>query len=122
MSLGKFLSGSKSASSAKLLEVRIREVRFGNEFASVGCMLLTLFRASRSVRNRGERGKLERAVMSLSVKSMASWSYSDCSATDVSVQFRTWQGKRKGGRAGKRRGRDELSQRPNSQLRVSCVL
>lgn len=55
-------------------------VRFGNEFASVGCMLLTLFRASRSVRNRGESGKLERAVMSLSVKSMASWSYSDCSA------------------------------------------
>lgn len=128
MSLGKFLSGSKSASSAKLLEVRIKEVRFGNEFASVGCMLLILFRASRSVRNRGERGKLERAVMSLSVKSMASWSYSDCSATDVSVQFRTWQGKRKGkskmkgGREGKRRGRDELSQRPNSQSRVSCVL
>lgn len=56
-------------------------VRFGSEFARVGCMLLTLFRASRSVRNRGERGKLERAVMSLSVKSMASWSYSNCSAT-----------------------------------------
>ena len=56
-------------------------VRFGNEFARVGCMLLTLFRARRSVRNRGERGKLERAVMSLSVKSMASWSYSNCSAT-----------------------------------------
>ncbi len=56
-------------------------VRFGNDFASVGCMLLTRFRASRSVCSRGERGKLERAVMSLSVKSMASWSYSDCSAT-----------------------------------------
>ena len=64
-----------------LLEVRINVVRFGNEFARVGCMLLTLFRASRRVRNRDESGKLERAVMSLSVKSMASWSYSNCSAT-----------------------------------------
>lgn len=67
-------------------------VRFGNEFASVGWMLLTLFRASRSMRNRGERGKLERAVMSLSVKSMASWSYSsDCFSNNVSVQSRTNQ-------------------------------
>lgn len=81
MSLGKLRSASRSASSAKLLEVRIRVVRFGNEFASVGWMLLTLLRARRSVRRRGESGKLERAVMSLSVKSMASWSYSDCSAT-----------------------------------------
>ena len=55
-----------------LLEVRINVVRFGNELARVGCMLLTLFRASRSVRNRDESGKLERAVISLSVKSMAS--------------------------------------------------
>lgn len=59
-------------------------VRFGNEFARVGCMLLIRLRASRRVRNRGERGKLERAVMSLSVKSMASWSYSDCSARGLS--------------------------------------
>lgn len=72
MSLGKFVSASKSASSAKLLDVRIKVVRFGNELASVDCMLFILFRASRSVRNRGESGKLERAVMSLSVKSMAS--------------------------------------------------
>lgn len=72
VSLGKFLSTSKSASSAKLLEVRIKVVRFGNEFGSVGCMLLILFRARRSVRSRGESGKLERAVMSLSVKSIAS--------------------------------------------------
>lgn len=72
VSLGKFRSGSRSASSAKLLDVRIKEVRFGNEFASVDCMLLSLLRARRRVRSRGESGKLERAVMSLSVKSMAS--------------------------------------------------
>ncbi len=64
-------------------------VRFGSDLASVGCMLLTLFRASRSVCSRGERGKLERAVMSLSVKSMASWSYSDCFSDIVSVQSGT---------------------------------
>lgn len=74
VSLGNCLSASKSASSAKLLEVRIRVVRLGNEVASVACTLLTLLRARRRVRRRGERGKLERAVMSLSVRSMASWS------------------------------------------------
>lgn len=31
------------------------------------------FRASRRVRKRGERGKFERTVMSLSVRSSASW-------------------------------------------------
>ena len=50
-------------------------VRLGREVASVDWMLLSLLRARRRVRSRGERGKLERAVMSLSVKSMASWSY-----------------------------------------------
>ena len=74
MSLGNPLSASRSASSAKLLDVRTKVVRLGSELASVGWMLLTLFRARRSVRNRGESGKLARAVMSLSVKSMASWS------------------------------------------------
>ena len=39
-------------------------------------MLATRLRASSRVCSRGERGKLARAVMSLSVKSMASWSYS----------------------------------------------
>jgi len=58
-----------------LFDVSIKVVRFGNELASVGCRLLTRFLASRSVRNRGENGKLESAVISLSVKSMASWSY-----------------------------------------------
>ena len=50
-------------------------VRFGREDARVGCMVVILLRARRRVRRRGERGKLARAVMSLSVKSMASWSY-----------------------------------------------
>ena len=71
----RFRSGSRSASSAKLLEVRVKVVRLGKEVASVDWMLLSLLRARRRVRRRGERGKLERAVMSLSVKSMASWSY-----------------------------------------------
>lgn len=106
VSLGKFRSGSRSASSAKLLDVRVREVRLGSEFASVDCMLLTLLRARRRVRNRGESGKLERAVMSLSVKSMASWSYSKyCSAAMFSVQPRAHaegrecEGRRGGGKA-----------------------
>lgn len=67
-------SASRSASSAKLLEVRTRVVRLGIEDASVGWMLLTLLRARRRVCSRGDRGKLERIVISLSVKSMASWS------------------------------------------------
>ena len=79
MSLGRFRSGSRSASSAKLLEVRIKVVRLGSEVTSVDCMLLSLLRARRRVRSRGEKGKLERAVMSLSVKSMASWSYKQAS-------------------------------------------
>ena len=86
----KFRSGSRSASSAKLLEVRVKVVKFGREVASVDWMLLSLLRARRRVRSRGERGKLERAMMSLSVKSMASWSYIYyCSAAQFSVQFRT---------------------------------
>ena len=91
MSLGKVLSASRSASSAKLLDVRISVVRFGSEFASVDCMLLRRFRASRRVRKRGESGKLDKAVMSLSVKSMASWSccFNSFFSDDVSVQFRT---------------------------------
>ena len=52
--------------------MRIRLVRFGIEFASVDCMLVIRLRARRRVCKRGERGKLERVEMSLSVKSMAS--------------------------------------------------
>ena len=72
VSSGNFASTSKSASSAKLFEVRIRVVRFGIAFSSVDCRLLTRFLANKSVRSLGDRGKFEREVMLLSVKSMAS--------------------------------------------------
>lgn len=72
VSLWNFPSISKSASSAKLFEVRIRVVRFGIEFGSVVCMLLIRFLANRRVCSLGERGKFESVVMSLSVKSIAS--------------------------------------------------
>ncbi len=70
----KFRSGSRSASSAKLFDVRTRVVRFGIEVARLGCMVLMRLRARSRVCRRWERGKLEREAMSLSVKSMASWS------------------------------------------------
>ncbi len=76
VNLPKCLSVSRSASSARLFCVRIRHVRFGIEVASVGWMLVMRLRARRRVCRRGERGKLERVAMSLSVKSMASWSCS----------------------------------------------
>lgn len=72
MSRGKFRRGSKSANSAKLFDVRIRVVRLGIDLARAGCMLLTRLRARRRVRNRGDSGKLDTAVISLSVKSIAS--------------------------------------------------
>ena len=50
----------------------MRVMRLGMELARLGCMLLTRFRAKRRLCNRGERGKLERLVISLSVKSIAS--------------------------------------------------
>ena len=107
VSRGKLRKGSKSASSARLFEVRTRVVRFGIELARVLCMLLTRLRARRSVCNRGESGKLEMAVMSLSVKSIDSWSYS---------HKHSW----KGGRSEHERCRP--SQRPDSQYWVSCGL
>ena len=63
---------SRSASSAKLFEVSTSVVRFGIEFASEGWILEILFRASSSVRNRGESGKFPSIWISLSVKSIAS--------------------------------------------------
>ena len=66
--------GSRSASSAKLLDVRTRFVRFGRVLARLDCMLVSRLRARSRVCSRGERGKLEREVISLSVKSMESWS------------------------------------------------
>ena len=86
VSLVKFLRASRSASSAKLLDVRIRVVRFGIEAERFGCILLTRLRASRRVFRRGESGKLERAVISLSVKSIASWSYAQ-NSTEVLVSI-----------------------------------
>ena len=74
VSLVKFRNGSKSASSAKLLAVRTRVVRFGMLVARFDCILWTRLRARRRVCSLGERGKLVRAEMSLSVKSIASWS------------------------------------------------
>lgn len=58
-----------------LFDDRTRFVRFGTEVTSVGWMLDTRLRARRRVERRGERGKLPRIWMSLSVKSMASWGY-----------------------------------------------
>lgn len=72
VSFEKFFSTSRSASSAKLFDVRIRTRKLGIAFGRVDCMLLMRFRARRSVRSLGERGKLERALISLSVKSIAS--------------------------------------------------
>ena len=74
VSLVKCLKVSKSANSARLFCVRIRHVRFGIEFASVGWMLVMRLRASSRVCSRGDSGKFARAEMSLSVKSIASWS------------------------------------------------
>ncbi len=84
VSLPKCRSVSRSASSARVFCVRIRHVRFGIEVASVGWMLVMRLRARRRVCRRGERGKLERVAMSLSVKSMASWS---CSQAARSAQL-----------------------------------
>lgn len=75
VSLVKFLSTSRSASSAKLFEVRIKVLRLGIEFGRVGWMLFTRFRARRSVWSLGESGKFPSTLISLSVKSIASWSY-----------------------------------------------
>lgn len=74
MSRGKLRRGSRSASSATLFDVRTRVVRFGIELARLACMLVTRLRASRRVCNRGESGKLDMEAISLSVKSIASWS------------------------------------------------
>ena len=75
VSLVKFLSTSRSASSAKLFEVRIKVRRFGIEFGRVGWMLFTRLRARRRVWSLGESGKFPSTLISLSVKSIASWSY-----------------------------------------------
>ena len=82
VSLGNFPSTSRSASSAKLFDVSIRDVRLGRLLGTRASIVLIRFLASRRVCSRGERGKFERAVISLSVKSIASWSYS-CSVFHI---------------------------------------
>ena len=82
---GNFPSTSRSASSAKLLDVSIRVVRLGRLLGTRGSIVLIRFLARRRVCRRGERGKLERAVMSLSVKSIASWSYCRYSCSAISI-------------------------------------
>lgn len=68
-------NGSRSASSCIRLLVRTRVLRPGMLLDKVGWIVFMRLRATRSVRSRGERGKLERVGMSLSVRSKASWSY-----------------------------------------------
>lgn len=63
---------SRSASSATLFDARTRFFRPGMDFAIVGWMLATRFRASSSVVMRGDKGKLPRTWISLSVKSIES--------------------------------------------------
>lgn len=72
--MGSFPSGSRSANSAMLFDVKTRHVRFGSDDARFGWIWLILLRASIRVRRRGKKGKFEREVISLSVKSIASWS------------------------------------------------
>ena len=72
VSRGKVPNTSRSASSAKLFEVRTNVVRPGSEFARVGWILEMRLRARRRFRNLGERGKFPRVWMSLSVKSIQS--------------------------------------------------
>src|SRR5436190_6500681 len=52
----------------------MRVVRFGRDDAIDGWICETRLRARRRVRRRGEYGKFESEEISLSVKSMASWS------------------------------------------------
>lgn len=72
-SRGNLPSTSTSASSARLLDASTKFVRPGTAAGRVGWMAATRLRARSRVRIRGDRGKLPRIWMSLSVKSIASW-------------------------------------------------
>lgn len=108
VSFGNVDSASRSASSAILLAVRTKVVRFGIECASDGWMLAIRFRARRSVCNLGERGKFPSTWISLSVKSMASSGYGN--PIEVSNWVEIME------------ERDLRQQHPGSQWRVSYVL
>ena len=68
-------SGCRSVSSDSLFLVRTSVVRLGMLVERLAWMVETRFCARKSVRRRGWRGKLPSCAMSLSVKSIASFSY-----------------------------------------------
>lgn len=78
VSLSNPLSVSKSANSAKLFDASTRFVRFGTAFGRLAWMLAMRFLAKRRVVMRGDRGKLPRICISLSVKSMESCGCCSC--------------------------------------------
>lgn len=57
---GRLCSGSKSANSVTLFDVRTNVVRLGTEEDNVGWICLIRFRASRRVWRRGKKGKFPR--------------------------------------------------------------
>ena len=65
-------SGARSERSEKLFSDRTRVWSFGKLLPSVGAMWDMRFRAQYRLVKRGKRGKLERDVMALSVRSRAS--------------------------------------------------
>lgn len=68
------LSTSRSASSATLFRVRTRVLNAGTFLTTFASILFIRFLAHNKVCSLGLCGKLVRTVMSLSVKSMHSWS------------------------------------------------
>lgn len=76
----RFRSGSRSANSAILFDVKTSADRLGSDEASVGWICLMRLRARSRVWRRGKKGKFPRDEMSLSVKSIASWSWAPSSA------------------------------------------
>jgi hypothetical protein len=73
VSRANLLRGSRSASSATLLLLSTSVVRFGIDWNRFGCMLVIRFLARSRVDSLGDSGKFVIEVISLSVKSMASW-------------------------------------------------
>jgi hypothetical protein len=71
-------SGSRSDSCAMRFRVRTSVVRLGITFERLAWIFWIRFWARKRVRNRGKSGKFPKCAMSLSVKSMASFSYSIC--------------------------------------------
>jgi len=77
----------KSASSRRLLFVKTRVVRFGRLEDKDAEIVDIRFWAQSKVCNRGNRGKLARAAMLLSVRSIHSWS---CAAPRFSIEGILW--------------------------------